>query len=262
MTRKTGIYLLSAFILLSSFILSSELVFHLGKNECKLIISGNDSASLVFVSLHENENTAIDAFVLADSGFSNYTLIQLKQNGERLVKYKIRGKDYSFDPNRIFTEMGIKNTLKNYNEKYPKRLEKDLKLFSDSLLQIFRRKVQNGYIVALHNNTDSSYSILSYLNSKDAEDVYINENEDIDDFFFVTARSEFEYFKSMGRNVALQSEGVEDDGSLSVYCQKNGIPYINIEAQHGHLQKQAEMINEVYAFLQSIRLNINIEKSD
>ncbi|MBK7099777.1 MAG: hypothetical protein IPH58_17620 [Sphingobacteriales bacterium] len=45
MTRKTGIYLLLAFILLSSFVWNSELVFRLGKNECKLMISGNDSAS-------------------------------------------------------------------------------------------------------------------------------------------------------------------------------------------------------------------------
>ncbi|MBK7099776.1 MAG: hypothetical protein IPH58_17615 [Sphingobacteriales bacterium] len=130
------------------------------------------------------------------------------------------------------------------------------------MLKMFRSKIQNGYIVALHNNTDSSYSILSYLNAKDAEDVYINENEDIDDFFFVTARSEFEYFKSLGRNVVLQSEEVKDDGSLSVYCQNNGIPYINIEAQHGHLQEQAEMIKEILVFLQSIRLDNNIEKLD
>jgi hypothetical protein len=37
-----------------------------------------------------------------------------------------------------------------------------------------------------------------------------------------------------------------DDGSLSVYCGKLGIPYVNVEAQHGHLVRQLKML--IFAF--------------
>jgi hypothetical protein len=33
-----------------------------------------------------------------------------------------------------------------------------------------------------------------------------------------------------------------DDGSLSVYCAQLGIPYVNVEAQHGHIWRQLYML--------------------
>jgi D-alanyl-D-alanine dipeptidase len=44
-------------------------------------------------------------------------------------------------------------------------------------------------------------------------------------------------------NVVLQdNRQVTDDGSLSVYCGKWGIPYVNVEAQHEHLEQQLQML--------------------
>ena len=85
----------------------------------------------------------------------------------------------------------------------------------------------------------------------DAEKVNINPSEDPDDFFLVTEISDFEYFKSLKRNVVLQSHDAFDDGSLSIYCERLERPYINIEAQDGHKSIQRSMIKEVYSHIKT-----------
>ena len=46
--------------------------------------------------------------------------------------------------------------------------------------------------------------------------------------------------------VCQREEGL-DDGSLSIYCTKNNIRYINIEVEMGNVNKHREMIQEVYS---------------
>ena len=65
-------------------------------------------------------------------------------------------------------------------------------------------------------------------------------------FSLLTIKADFDFFRSKNFNVVLQNENAGDDGSLSVFCQKNQIPYINIEAQNGHKEKQMQMIKESY----------------
>jgi hypothetical protein len=251
MTKKLYGLSLIIIILLTSFNYDSEKIFYLGKRTCKILTVGQDDKLAKFISLHENENTAVESFVEIKSSLPSCKLYQLKQNGERLLKYVINGKDYLFDPNRIFSSIGIKGTISKYNKTHPQELENCLSLFADSLLKTINLKNPNCYIVAIHNNTDNDFSILSYKNSKDAEEVYINKDEDIDNFFIVTTKSDFDYFKSKNRNVALQSENAIDDGSLSIYCQKNKIPYINIENQHGQKEEQIKKLKETYSLIKS-----------
>jgi hypothetical protein len=51
--------------------------------------------------------------------------------------------------------------------------------------------------------------------------------------------------------VVLQSANAIDDGSLSIYCQKNKLPYINIEAQHGQKAEQIKMLQETYSLIKN-----------
>jgi len=47
-------------------------------------------------------------------------------------------------------------------------------------------------------------------------------------------------------NVILQdNKGFVNDGSLSVYCGKEGCRYINIEAQKGHFEEQLKLLQIV-----------------
>jgi hypothetical protein len=58
-------------------------------------------------------------------------------------------------------------------------------------------------------------------------------------------------FKPLGYNVVLEhARDAKPDGSLSVYCglQEKPIPYVNIEALHGHRDPQQRMIEAVIAF--------------
>ena len=117
---------------------------------------------------------------------------------------------------------------------------------------------ENNIIIAVHNNTNDRYSIEDYKQGgglqKDAEDVYINDAWDKDDFILTTDKGIFEKLKIKKANVILQHpETVTDDGSLSVYCAKIKRQYINIEAQEGHLKQQLQMLQIVKDIIEELK---------
>jgi hypothetical protein len=74
---------------------------------------------------------------------------------------------------------------------------------------------------------------------------------DADDFIYTTNLSFYKKLKAKEVNVILQdNKKYVNDGSLSVYCGVNDIPYINIEAQKGHFDEQLRLIKEVLSILQ------------
>ena len=241
MFRK-AIILLMALVAISSTSLadkaqSSIKEIYLGetKVELEVISSGRGP---VFVALHENEATAINAAkkLLSTSGG---TLIILRHSGERNVKFMLKGKTYQFDPNRIFTPQGIKQTLRG-------GAAREAATAVRALAKIILDEIGRRPIVALHNNTNGSYSLASYLPgsqySGDAAAVHRVPTLDPDDFFFTTEESVFLEAKKDGFNVVLQSDVVTDDGSLSVYSYRRGQPYVNVEAEHGNKEIQLEML--------------------
>lgn len=230
---------------LFSFDNEQQITFSLGKQKCILKQTITKPGALNFIALHDDENTAVEAFHSWTSEL-NINLLELHQYNERNLKYQIGSKVFTFDPNKIFTENGITATLKKNNSNYPNDLPSKIKHFADSLINFFVDSSKKIYTIAIHNNSEANYSILSYKNAQLASRVFISNEEDIDDFFIVIDPHDFDYFKTLGQNVALQSDKANDDGSLSIYCHKNKIPYINIEAQDGHLAKQIEMIKLAY----------------
>jgi len=228
----------------------SVIIFPLGTNSCKLTYKGDQNRFATFIALHENETASVTAYLDIASSLPNTALFRLNQFGQRNLRYKTNENTYHFDPNRIFSLVGIKNTLLKLNpniKSIPLEVEVGIKRFSDSLLSIFRPVLDSGYLVAIHNNTNNNFSVRSYINSKNVIATYVNSNEDIDNFYIVNTLSDFEYFKSINRNVVYQSEEGLDDGSLSIYCTKNNIRYINIEVEMGNVKKHREMIQEVYS---------------
>ncbi|MBY0538675.1 protein tyrosine phosphatase [Patescibacteria group bacterium] len=241
MFRK-AIILLMALVAISSTAVSDTVKpsikeMYLGetKVELEVISSGRGP---VFVVLHENEATAIATAkkLLPTSGGM---LIILRHSGERNVKFMLKGQTYQFDPNRIFTPQGIKKTLRGGSA--PEAAAAVRALAKIILVEIGRRP-----IVALHNNTNGNYSLVSYLPgsqySSDAAEVHQVPTLDPDDFFFTTEESVFLEAKKDGFNVVLQSGVVTDDGSLSVYSLRRGQPYVNVEAEHGKKKVQLEML--------------------
>jgi hypothetical protein len=226
----------------------NRLEYQLGNSTVVAVLHEVTGSDLFFFNMHDDENTAVDAgrSVIELRGGR---LLELQHSGGRLVSFEIASDTYKFDPNRIFTPLGITKTLDRYSQAAPPAVQA-VQSFSDSLISDGRFG-EAALIVTLHNNGEGEYSAESYLPegeyATDAEAVHIQEGIDPDDFFFVTEEQLFQLFKSAGHNVVLQANAtVTDDGSLSVWAGREGIPYINVEAQHGHLADQVEMILEVY----------------
>ena len=71
-----------------------------------------------FVHLHQSEKTALKAartIVRQDGG----CLITLIHSGSRNIVFTLNKKQYEFDPNRIFTDAGIKKTLAEFSDYTP-----------------------------------------------------------------------------------------------------------------------------------------------
>lgn len=66
-----------------------------------------------FVHVHQNETTALQAakHVVQTDGGSVMTLIH---PGQRNIVFHLNHQRYEFDPNRIFTDAGIKKTLSTF----------------------------------------------------------------------------------------------------------------------------------------------------
>ncbi len=203
--------------------------------------------NLTFVNVHDNENTSVQAAKIVIDSLGG-KLLQLRHTGERNIQFRHNGEQYEFDPNRIFTDAGARETLSNLGV-YSDEAHALVRRFANALVDSLDVEV----ILTLHNNTEGNYSAASYLNEykTDAADVYLNSARDPDDFFFVTERLFFEELRSRGFNVVLQNNAtVTDDGSLSVLAGQRGIPYINIETEHGHLHEQVEMLFVMYDMFQ------------
>ncbi|MBV1910886.1 MAG: hypothetical protein KUG78_16420 [Kangiellaceae bacterium] len=244
------------------------------------VIEGKSSSNIVFFAPHENESLANDYLANKISQTMGRFVI-LKQNGKRTISLDIRlpnkePSSVNIDPNRIFTPLG---RAQNINKLNP-QLSKQPKIFkaakqkaaelSAFILQHLQLK-KNSTLVATHNNTngfdfdgkggEGTVSIIRYQKKLDSGARFLSEvfqgKDDEDDLFYLTEQTDFEHYKKDGWNIVLQNPLVitdpsEDDGSLSVYAQKNKIRYINIETERkseqggrDHLEEKKKMIDYV-----------------
>lgn len=227
-----------------------EFFYELGSTTVSIYRIQHGDKPITYYNMHENETTSIEAgdeVILDNQG----RFIRLKSEGNRNVTFTLNGENYTFDPNRIYTQHGAEATLKslgNYSEE-----ARDITYdFAMQVVDTFILDVK--LVVTLHNNSAGGYSARSYLPggsyAADNATVYIKDGTDPDDFFYVTEQRFYDYLTEKGYNVVLQNnEEVVDDGSLSVFCGYNDISYINVEAQSGHLDEQLEMLDAVTALI-------------
>jgi hypothetical protein len=214
---------------------------------------------IVLLNLHENESTSVRAAqaYLARNPSPDVTLVVLRHDGERNLTFASGGHAYRIDPNRMFSDGGALASIQSLSDGAPRpeRATRYARRLAADVLQAAQFD-RARYLVALHNNTDARYSAASYLPDSayaaEADAVHLEPGRDPDDFFFVTERSLFERLVAAGFNAVLQAGGGQatDDGSLSVYAALRGVPYVNVEAQHGHLDAQTEMFEALMPLLQ------------
>ncbi|OLY93365.1 hypothetical protein BUE76_16870 [Cnuella takakiae] len=209
----------------------------------------NDTLFPFFLHLHHNEATA-DSTLHQYLGEQGGAVLMLLNNRQRNLSFTLSGKRFLADPNRIFTDSGTRQSLQLLSV-YDSASASALKDFATQVLALIPNSIP---LIAVHNNTDKAYSILSYTANgalaKDAALVYRNPSMDADDFVLTTHEGLFQYLKSNRINAVLQHNTLAgDDGSLSIVLGRKGHFYINIEAEHGHGKTQRALINQVAAFV-------------
>lgn len=222
----------------------NTLFYKLGDGQLRIrVYQYGNNKDLFFINLHDDEVTAVSAAkrILAENGG---TLVKIENNKQRNIRFRLNGKNYAFDPNRIFSRVGIIQTLSKFGRSDMGAIN-ELDKFSKQILQLLPSPPT--CIIALHNNTHGNYSITSYLvgreREKDAKAVRIMPAQDPDDLFLTTDSALFRKFTSEKYNAVLQDNvNAYKDGSLSIYCGEKGIRYLNCETEHGKLAQYGEMI--------------------
>jgi hypothetical protein len=205
----------------------------------------------IMVNLHHNETTAIDAAhnVLSASGG---VLVHIENNNERIISFRMGNRLFRFDPNRIFTDAGIRKTLARLSERVTPGAIQAVKKFATFMKA--KLPASASVIIAVHNNEDGDLSVSSYDKGGDlyreAAKVHSTDSHDADNFFLTTDLSLFQKIKKADYNVVLQHhKRVTDDGSLSVYYALKKKKYVNVETETGQLAMQEEMINTLLEIL-------------
>jgi len=224
--------------------LTTSVPFQIGNTTVHARVFQRSEPGPTYINVHDDENTSVKAGkkILAQTGGR---LIELSHSGKRFVVFELDGQTYRFDPNRIFSPVGIHATLertKNHSEAAQQIIE----AFTTKLIESFALD-HELVIIALHNTGGGGLSINSYLADGDkpttASVTHVSTNRFAGDFFYVTDRRFFDYLKTRDFNVTLQDDAnVPDDGSASVYFARKGIPYINVEADNSHLDEQIKMV--------------------
>ena len=199
-----------------------------------------------FINLHENEQTSVAA-ARAVLRTSTGRLVRLCSRGRRQVVFWDGVRPHAFDPNRIFSDAGLHQTLWQFASLTDAAFEA-VRTLRTQLLELL--VVPNGVpVVALHNNRGCGYTVLEYgVGERYAGDCaarFVGNAAAPEDFLVVTHASWFERLREQAFNVVLQSPTAHDDGSLSIWFQRSGRVYINVEARHGRLAAQQQMLSAV-----------------
>jgi hypothetical protein len=238
---------------------SREVTFRVGDTQVRALVVQQGAATPTMINVHDNENTSVLAGRRVLSEASG-RLIELSHSGHRLVTFQLGGLTYRFDPNRIFSDAGIRETLTRRGA-YSAAGHQVVAQFARDLLDRFALN-REPVIIALHNTDGRGLTIHSYrgdepLSSASAR-VQVSQTRRPGDFFYVTDRRFFDYLAARDFNVTLQHDAnVPDDGSLSVYCARLDIPYVNVEADNTHLAEQTEMVRVVLNMIRELGLAPN-----
>ncbi len=214
------------------------------------VLQYGESRNLVCINLHSNEQTSVKA-ALSVLERKGGTLIKIENNGQRVIRFKLNGINYSFDPNRMFSKIGIQQTLLE-NSKPGKAAVEEIEKFAANVLSMIPDSA--SCVVALHNNTEQAFSIRSYMQGgnrqSDAKAVYADSLQDVDDLILTTDSLLYQKMADLGHNSILQdNEKAKKDGSLSIYFGEINRRYINIETQHGKVNQYVIMLEKLLTIL-------------
>ncbi len=222
--------------------------------ELHLRLHRNPGSDLFFISLHDDETTCVRAGldVLAEQGGC---LLELTHSGKREITFRHDGQTFRFDPNRMFSERGVRRSLEHESGSLlsiPSDVVRHVLNFSRDLISTYALDEQPS-IVSLHN-TMGDLDVKQYESgnsfAEHAHRVHVSPDRDPEGFYYVTDDRFYRFFKRRDYNVVLQDDGAVNDGSLSARAAELDLPYVNVEAKLGRCETQRQMIREVYEIVE------------
>lgn len=203
-------------------------------------------APFTFVSLHDDENTCVEAALNYISRFGG-RMLEFRHGRGREVVIRRNGVKEKFDPNRMFSPEGLRQSLRHYGNNSAANRELGSKFAREVVDLIGIEK--NGTIIAVHNNTEGNLTIHDFepggIYAEDTGEVHVSETRDTDDFFYTNSPDLFRRLVEMNYNVALRSDKILGRGTLGEYVHLAGGIYVNVEAQHGHFGEQVQMLEDL-----------------
>ena len=207
-------------------------------NETVVIQQKQHGMGKAFIHLHQNERTALKAAraVVDTEGGSVLTLVH---HGARNIVFHLKRVRYEFDPNRIFSDVGIKKTLTQFGP-YSPEAHAIVRRLADRIKALLPK----GKLIAVHNN--QSYSLHDYYPGQplagDAQALHVSRAHFYRNFYLVTQKNDYLRLKRLKFNSVWQATAPENDGSLSVYLAARS--YVNVEAGHNQLAMQISMLRQ------------------
>jgi hypothetical protein len=207
------------------------------------VITNKDS-SRRFFWIHGDETTAAEVLKDHMKRFPGRAL--LVDNPAR----EIKAGRMEFDPNRMFSEPGLRKNVKKLN---PGASERDCERIVEMVARDREKLIAwltpptGGLLIALHNNR-RGYSVHDEVEW--SHGTSMREPDAPTDFYISTNPVDFEALKGSPYNAVLQSTPKgEDDGSLSRLAASRKIRYVNIETLIGRREKQRKMLEWLEANL-------------
>ena len=216
------------------------------------VIQFGEPNGIYCINMHDNEGTAVLGAIPVLE-MTGGTLIRVENFKQRVIKFRLNGVLYGFDPNRIYSRIGIGQTLRD-NRNYSLKAVLEIEKFAGRLLSLIPDTAK--CVIALHNNTNDLFSIKSYvpggIRQRDAKAVFYNETEDVDDIALTTDSLIYHVMADAGYNTIWQdNDQAKKDGSLSIYSGEKGLRYINIETEHGKVEQYRMMFEKLMTWLLS-----------
>ena len=237
--------------------LTKTITHKIGNKNIRIITSQyGKKQDFVFIALHHNEGTGLQTAKVVLEGIGGL-LIEIENDNNRNINFSLDRRSFEFDPNRMFSKIGIKNSLQTLGRSNERAIN-EVDKFAKRIVQLVPKTTY--CVVAIHDNTDGEYSVKNYQkggqSEKDAKLVTFEPLQDPDDFFLTTDSLVFRHLTAKKYNVVLQHNlRVKEDGSLSVYCARKNLRYLNCETEHGKSAQFDEMMEAAIACLQEMRLN-------
>jgi|GEM_PF-2502488 len=218
----------------------------IGQSTITLVRTGQaDARRVIYFSPHANETTAREAcfrHIRTHGGI----FFALENSGRRNLRFRVAGRYYRIDPNRIFTRTGASGSLDRLNgRRWRNNQSAVLKAVLTAGRRILAHMADAEAIVAVHNNRHDTARTFG-RDPLVSRILWPPGVADTHDFYYATREPDARFLHARGFAVVAQdprkAQGSEGDGSFGAYCGQKGIRYINVETAPGKLALQERML--------------------